>query len=129
MASAVYPKAKEQFLQGGINLSSGNIKVVLVDSADYSYNAAHEDLADVPAAARVGTSGNLQSKTFTNGTFDAANITISNVTGDTVEAAIVYLDTGTEATSRLLSYHDGLSLTPNGGDVTISFNASGIFSL
>lgn len=34
MANAIYPKAKEQLLQGGINMSSGTVKVALIDTAD-----------------------------------------------------------------------------------------------
>lgn len=129
MAAAVYPIALEQFLQGGINLSSANVKAVLIDTGAYTYSAAHDFLDDVAAGARIGTSGNLASKTFTGGVFDAADITITAVTGATVEAVIVYVDTGVASTSRLLCYIDGLSLTPNGGDVTIQWNASGIFSI
>jgi hypothetical protein len=55
------------------------------------------------------------------------------VTGNSAEALVFYIDTGTAATSRLVSYIDsgfsGLPVTPNGGDITLSFNASGIFAL
>ena len=133
MANAIYPKAKEQFLQGGINMSSGNIKAVLVDLADYTYSAAHNALDDVIAGARVATSGNLGTKTFTDGLFDAANATFTAVTGDVSEAVILYLDSGVESTSLLIAFFDtgvtGLPVTPNGGDVNLNFNASGIFQL
>lgn len=132
MASDVYPKTLEQLWQGGVNLASGNVKAILVDVADYTYNVAHDFLDDVPAAARVATSGNLASKTFTNGVFDAADVTFSAVSGDQSEAIIIYLDTGTETTSRLLVYIDsatGLPVTPNSGDIEVQWNASGIASL
>jgi hypothetical protein len=133
MANAIYPKAKEQFLQGGINMSSGNIKAVLIDLADYSYNAAHNALDDVAAGSRVATSGNLGSKTFTDGLFDAANASFTAVTGDQSEAVILYLDSGVESTSLLIAFFDtgvtGLPVTPNGGDINLTFNASGIFQL
>jgi hypothetical protein len=133
MANAIYPKAKEQFLQGGINMSSGNIKAVLVDTADYTYNAAHNALDDIIAGGRVATSANLGSKTFTDGLFDAANATFTAVTGDVSEAVVIYLDSGVESTSLLIAYFDtgvtGLPVTPNGGDINLNFNASGIFQL
>jgi hypothetical protein len=47
------------------------------------------------------------------------------VTGATVEALVLYKDTGTEATSPLILYLDtatGLPFTPNSGDVTISWD-------
>ena len=75
----------------------------------------------------------LSSKTFTDGTFDAADITFSSVTGDESEAVILYVDSGSDATSRLICFLDtvasGLPVTPNGGDITVTWNASGIFDL
>lgn len=133
MANALYPKFKEQALQGGVNLSSGNMKAALLDLADYTYAAAHEFLSDVPVAARVATSGNLTSKSFTNGTFDSADFSFAAVTGGVSEALIVFIDTGTASTSRLIGFYDtgvtGLPVTPNGGDINITVNASGWFAL
>jgi hypothetical protein len=132
MPSAIYPKFLEQALQAGVNLSSANIKAVLVDLADYTYSSEHEFLTSVPGAARVATSANLGSKTFTNGTFDTADTVFTAVTGDQSEAIILYVDTGTEATSRLIVFRDagvtGLPVTPNGGDKTVAV-ASGWFTL
>jgi hypothetical protein len=133
MANALYPKFKEQALQGGVNLSSGNIKAVLVDLADYTYDAAHEFLSDVPAAARVATSGNLASKTFTNGVFDSADPSFTAVTGDVSEALILFIDTGTPGASRLIAFYDtgvsGLPVTPNSGNINVTVNAAGWFGL
>jgi len=132
MANAIYPKAKENLLKGNINLMSDTIKLVLVDGADYTYSTGHDALADIPAGARVGTSPALTGKTVTNGVFDAANLTISNVTGDEFEIAILYVDSGSEATSFLMAYMDEQpSLIPNGGDVNINWSdtASKIFQI
>ena len=135
MANAIYPLYKQALLtaDSNIDLEAGNVKVVLIDTTDYTYSATHDFLDDVAAAARVATSGNLTTKTVTNGTFDADNVTFSAVSGDSVEAFIIYIDTGVETTSRLVAYIDtgqtGLPVTPNGGDITITWNASGIFTL
>lgn len=132
MASALYPAFKAALLAADLDVLADNIKVVLVDTADYTYSAAHDFLDDVPAGARVATSGNLASKTATGGVFDAADVTLTAVTGDPSEALIIYKDTGSAATSNLIAYIDsatGLPVTPNSGDVTISWNASGIFAL
>ena len=134
MANLIYPKAKEAFLQGSINLSSADVRFILVDLADYAYNAAHDFLDDIPVAARVSvTAAGVGSKTFTDGTFDATDITFSTVTGDVSEAIVGYVHTGTEGTSRLLFILDtgvtGLPVTPNGGNINVAWNASGIFSL
>ena len=133
MASGLYAAAKKSFLDADIDMLVDNIKCVLVDSADYTVNlATHDFLNDVAAAGRVATSGNLASKTTTGGTFDAADVVLTTVTGDSSEAIIVYKDSGVESTSDLIAYIDsgtGLPVTPNGGDITIQWNASGIFSL
>lgn len=135
MANVIYPKYKEALLNsdGTTDLDASNIKAVLVDLADYTYSSAHDFLDDVPAPARVATSGNLASKTTTNGAFDAADFTFSAVTGDVCEALIIYIDTGTASTSRLVAFYDtgvtGLPVTPNGGDINVTVNASGFFAL
>lgn len=135
MANAVYPKYKEALLSGAsdISLTTGNVRVILVDADDYTYSTAHDFLDDIPAAARVATSGNMTGKTVTNGTFDADDVTLTGVTGDQSEALVFYIHTGTESTSRLVAYIDtgwtGLPVTPGGGDIILQFAASGIFSL
>lgn len=134
MANAIYPKWKEAIMQASANSSlAGNVKAVLVDLADYTYSAAHEFLSDVAVAGRVATSANLGTKTYTSGTFDAADASFTAVTGDVSEAVILYVDSGSAATSRLVAFFDtgvtGLPVTPNGGDINLNFNASGIFAL
>ena len=54
MASAVYPKAKELFMGGNLDLVNDTIKAILVDTADYTYNSGHDFLDDVAAVAIVG---------------------------------------------------------------------------
>lgn len=130
MASAIYPKAKESLLQAGINLSSGTVKAALVDTGTYTYSTAHDFFNDVTGV--VGTPATIGTKTFTNGLFDGADVTYTAVSGATVEAIIIYVDTGVSSTSPLVAYIDtgtGLPVTPNGGDITITWNASGIFQL
>ena len=131
MASALYDKGREGFLAGDIDWDANNIKCVLVDTGTYTVNLAthqfHSDLTGI-----VATSGNLLTKTVTNGTADAGDVTFSAVSGATVEAIVVYQDSGVSATSRLIAYIDsgtGLPVTPNGGDITVQWNASGIFTL
>jgi phage tail sheath gpL-like len=134
MANALYALGRESFLKGEISWSGDNIKSVVVDSADYTPNLATDQfLSDVPAAGRAtnGTSVNLTSKTTTNGSADAADVTLTAVTGDISEYVVIYQDTGVEASSRLIALIDtatGLPVTPNGGDITIQWSAP-IFTL
>jgi len=132
MASAIYPIAKKAFLDGDIDLLAADIRAVLIDTGTYTYNTAHDFYADLTGV--VGTeSGLFASKTTTGGVFDAADITFTAVTGATAEAIVIFVDTGNPATDRLVAYIDsassGLPVTPNGGDINVVWNASGIFAL
>lgn len=132
MSNVVYPNALALFLQAGINLSSGTVKAVAVDTTDYAYSSSHTALSDIPSAARVGTSAALTSKTFAAGVFDAADTSFASITGDEFEAIVVYLDSGTESTSYLLAYIDtatGLPFTPAGVNANVAWPSSGIFRI
>ena len=117
--SALYDSARQGFLTGDIDWLVDDIRVVLVDSADYTFSAAHTALASVPVAGRVAVSGSLTGKTATAGVADADDVSIAGVVGDSVEALVLYRHTD----GALVAYIDGLSLTPNGGVVTISWDA------
>lgn len=134
MANAIYPKYKETILGAGTNtnLLSGTVKVALIDTGVYTYSAAHQFLTSLTGV--VGTAGTIgATKTVTNGVFDGADVTFSAVTGNSVEALVIYVDTGTAGTSPLVAYIDtgvtGLPVTPNGGDIAVTWNVSGIFAL
>lgn len=133
MANGFYTAALEGFLAGNIDYDANAIKVTLVDAADYTRNlSTHDFYDDVTAGGRVATSSNFASKTTTGGTADAADITFSSVTGDVSEELIIWVDTGVESTSRLICNFDtvtGLPVTPNGGNINVTWNASGIFRL
>jgi hypothetical protein len=144
MANALYPKWKEQQLQGlaaaALNGSgTTGVYACLVDTAVYTYNAAHEfydagganDVVD----GLVGTPMEIgATKSYTAGTFDGADITFSAVSGASAEAIVIFVkNAGAQTTWRLVAYLDtgvtGLPVTPNGGNITITWNASGIFTL
>lgn len=133
MANALYPKWKEQLLQftANNNLSAGTVKVALV-TAGYTYSSAHQFYSSVNASV-VGTPQTIGSKTFTDGVFDGGNVTFPAVTGSQVTQLVIYIDTGSAATSPLVAFLDtgvtNLPVTPNGGDIDITWNASGIFAL
>ena len=132
MANAIYPKAKQKFLDALIDLPSDTIKIALIDTGSYTHSSSDE-FWSAASAAQVGASATLGSKTITDGVFDAADVTFTSVSGASVEALIIYKDTGSAATSPLIMYIDvaasGLPVTPNGNNIDIQFNASGIFAL
>lgn len=133
MANAIYPKYKEAVIQSSANSSlTGTVKVALVDTGTYTYSSTHEFLSSLSGV--VGTAQTIgATKSYTNGVFDGGDVTFTAVTGNSAEALVIYIDTGTAGTSRLVAYIDtsvtGLPVTPNGGDITITWNASGIFAL
>lgn len=131
MASVFYPKFKELALGlgcGSGSVPSGTLKIIGIDTDDYTYSATHNMLDDVAAGSRVGTATALASVTFTNGTLDSNDVVMSAVSGDEFEAVIIFLDTGVESTSPLVMFIDtgtGLPLTPNGDDVNVRPHANG----
>ena len=133
MANAIYPKYKQALLDASSNvdLNDGTVKVALIDTGVYPYTSTDEFYSSVSGV--VGTPQTINNTTVTNGLFDGDDVTYTSVTGNSVEALLIYIDTGSAATSRLVAWLDtsvsGLPVTPNGGDITIQWNASGIFQL
>lgn len=137
MANALYPKWKEAISQATANSAlngSGTTGVycALVDTGTYTYSAAHEFYSSLSGV--VGTDQEITTKTFTNGVFDGADVSFPAVTGATVEALVIYVkNAGANSTWRLVAYIDtgvtGLPVTPNGGAIAVTWNASGIFAL
>jgi hypothetical protein len=128
--SVIYPKALEQMLQGGIDLS-GTVKAALIDIDVYTYASGDQYYSAISSAV-IGTPQALIGKTYSLGIFSSANPVFSGLTGAVVEAVVIYIDTGTESTSPLVAYIDqatGLPFTPSGGSASLVWNASGIFQL
>jgi hypothetical protein len=137
MSNALYNKARQAFLEGGLAWLTDDIRVILVDNALYTFNqSTHEFLSDIPAGARVAVSTSLTGKTSTDGVADATDLnpTFTAVSGAQSEAVVLYKHTGVEGTSRLIAYIDtatGLPVTPNGGDILVVWDngANKIFKL
>lgn len=136
MANALFDAGRGHFLDANIDWSADNIKLVLVDhGVDTPVVATDDFLDDIGAGARIATSGNFASKTSTAGVADAADVTLSTVSGASVESIVIYDDTpATDATKNLIAYIDtatGLPVTPNGGDITVQWDsgANRIFKL
>jgi hypothetical protein len=138
MANAIYPKFKEALMGAAanstLNAAEGTTGVfaALVDTGTYTYSAAHEFYSSLSGV--VGTDQEITTKTISNGTFDGDNVTFTAVSGNSCEAIVLYRkNAGANTTWRLIAYIDtsvtGLPVTPNGGDISITWNASGIFTL
>lgn len=128
MANTLYDKARQRFLEGQINWNTDTIKAMLIDTGAYTANfSSHEFLSDVGTSARIsGTVGlTLTGKATTGGAADAGDVTFTTVSGPSIEAILLYKDTGTESTSPLIAFIDtgtGLPITPNGGDIIVTWD-------
>lgn len=136
MANALYNTFKEGILGNtAFDLDTDIIKASLVDAADYTYSAAHDEYSggarDVPLVAIVAESPTLTGPTVALGVFDTNNFTWTAVTGDVSEDVIVWDDTLTN--DRLMIFYDtgmtGMPVTPNGGDINFTVHASGWFAI
>jgi hypothetical protein len=132
MANGFYANGLKEFLDGDIDLATDTIKAALIDTGTYTVDLANHDFYD-DLSGVVGTDATLGTKTTAaGGVFDAADTTFSSVSGNTVEAIVIYKDTGVAGTSALICYIDtgtGFPFTPNGSDVIVQWNASGIFDI
>ena len=127
MANTLYDSARQRFLEAQINWMTDTMKAILVDTGAYTpQTAIHQYLSDISGSARIAGPVTLTSKTTTGGAADAADVTFTSVTGASIEAIVIYADTGTEATSPLIAYIDtatGLPITPNGGDIIVTWDS------
>ena len=138
MANAIYPIYKQNLLAGtaGYDLDNNTVTdgpyLALIDTGTYTYSALHDFYNDLSGI--VGTDQRLASPSVVNGTFDAADLLFTSVTGPIVEGFVIYWhNSGANTTWPLVEYYDqaggGLPLTPNGGNITVTFNALGIFTI
>lgn len=138
MANAIYPIYKQNLLAGtsGYDVDNDDATTgpfcALVDTGTYTYSAAHDFYNDLSGV--VGTDQRIVAPTVASGTFDGNDLTYSSVSGNSVEALVIYRkNAGANSTWPLVAYIDtgvtGLPVTPNGGNITVTWNASGIFTL
>lgn len=138
MANALYPLWKQEILKGTannlLNSAAGatGVYASLVDEGTYTYSAAHQFYSSLSGV--VGTDQEITTKTQTTGTFDGDDVTYTAVSGNSVEAIVLYRkNAGANTTWPLIAFIDtgvtGLPVTPNGGNIVITWNASGIFTL
>jgi hypothetical protein len=137
----LYPKGKQALLEKKIDVedTSGTdqLKCALLST---SYSPLDSDeFFDSIDSDQVGSSVALVSTAVTvsgtDVTVDADNVTFSSVAGgSTIGKIVIYVAGATPGSDDyLLVYFDNdgsaISLATNGGDITVSFNASGIFAL
>lgn len=113
------------------------INAALIDDGTYTVNlATDQDFDDLSGIVTNGTAA-LASVTAGDvgvGVVDAANTTFTAVTGAQAENVVLWeVAGGATNLDPLLVFFDtfasGMPVTPNGGDITIQWNGSGIFQI
>lgn len=141
MSNAVYDLYKTAAMSASSNVSltqddsTDGPFCALIDTNDVAFSQTHQFYSTISAAV-VGTDQRITTPTVGSvaaGVFDGDNLTYTSVTGDPCEALIIYRhNSGANSTWRLVVFIDtatGLPVTPNGGNITVTWNASGIFKM
>lgn len=131
MANFIYNEGAESLLDGSINWASDTIKARLVASSA----TPDRDDADLSTGyTAIGTDQTLGSKTRTKDTtnnrivYDATDPTwLAVAGGSTVGWVIVYKDDGGDGVP--ICALDVGDIATNGGDLSLPFDADGIFYL
>jgi hypothetical protein len=134
MSNVLFAKGKQGILDNSLDMS-GDIRVALVKST-YVFDASDITAADMGNVLN-GTNGPLQNKTYTDGVFDADDVTLTAIDAVACNALVIYEHKGASASNWvLIAYIDtpqsGLPFTPTAGQtVNIEWDsgASKIFAL
>ena len=132
--------AKKLLLSGGINFTADTIKLSLLDSGYDSQNWSSHTYFSAVSSHEIAASGNyvaggmtlagksaVADATNQEGVFDAADITINNLTANNVQYLLLYKDTGDPATAPLIGYLDLESpVSYVGKNLKVAWNALGI---
>jgi len=132
MPNSWYDSGLEGFAAGNLDWDADNFRLVGIDENDDTPDLVNDDnLDDIIAGARVGTSGNFTGKTTVDGYLDANDVTVTAVSGDQYESFSIYLETGVESSSILLLNFDtaaaGLPMTPDGGNIIYTWQGTSPF--
>lgn len=137
MANLVYNKALEEIAKAASDLDGSTLKVMLVNST-YTANKDHlwvdDGTVDDPASHEISVSGysrqTLSSKAITrDDTNDFAYLDGDDVVfaalaaGQTVGGAVLFRDSGSDATSPLLGFYDLSDTATSGVDLTVQWAA------
>jgi len=136
MASAWYPDGLYGLMNKEFDLDTDTIRVRAVSDEGYTYSSAHTAMSSVTKYTGSTDAGldNVDISS-TKGTIDAddespaySSLAISG--SEDIDGLVVFHFDTDDAGSTPLIYIDLTSaVTPNGGDINISWHASGIASL
>ncbi len=106
-----------------VDLVGDTIKIAYCSSAYTPDRDADHYLADIPGGA-IKATGTLAGKSFTGAALDATDNAATSTPGDTITQAVIYQDTGSSATSRLIrkisaDTYAGFPFLTNGANINI----------
>lgn len=125
MANALFDSARQLFLEGALNWKTDPIYVALIDTNKIQVNLAAHTQYSTYQAAVVGSPVQLTNKKTDGGAADADDVTFQSVSGDSVEALLLYKQGVPETNGNLIAWIDtatGLPITPNGGDIIVTWD-------
>jgi hypothetical protein len=117
------PAAKQALLEKRVDWRTDPIFGVLVNAGTYTFSLNHASLADVPAWARLSTSGTLTGRTTTGGVADADDVRFSGYVGP--NAQVIALFNGSNESALFMCYLDtaqGLPVEGNGNPAIIHWD-------
>ena len=135
VTAELYTKCFTSAFDAEIDLAADTIKVALCTSSYTPDQDAHDYFDDITNEVE-GTGYTAGGEELSNKSQNAASGTYTFDADDTVWSsstftaryAIIYKDTGTASTSPLIGYVNfGADVSPTASDMTIQWNASGIF--
>ncbi len=135
MANGVYNRGKAQIANGGTDLDTSDLRLMLVNTG-YTFNPDHNFIdnagAGDPIDQEISVSGyarqTLANKSVTqDDTNDFAYLDADDVvftglaSGQTIGGAILFRHTGTDTTAPVIAFYDLTDTATNGGNVTIQW--------
>lgn len=125
MATFCYDAMRERWATTGQNLLTSTIKAMLV-SAAYSAAPAHVFVSQVNSGAILARSGTVTNKSAAKGIFACEIPELEALlSGSNAVGLILYVDTGSDATSRLIYYSSdgvGFPFQPQGINYFIGYD-------
>jgi hypothetical protein len=136
VANFIYGKAKQSLLNGEFNISSDSLKVLLVTDSYVPNQNADQFVSNISSSYIKQRTSSLTNVTNILGVIDADDVLVASYSGLPFKALVIYKDSGTDSTSRLLAYIDTATGIPFSGinavtDITINWSngSSKIISL
>lgn len=145
MANALYVAFRNGILGSHatrVDLDADTLRAAFADTGTYTVNLTthdfFDDLSGISPNAVYNTAGTVLTTptigSVAAGVFDADNTLFSAYSNGSVsvEAIVLWKVGAAAASSNLIAYWDtvtGMPFTPSGGDVTIAWSASGLFSI